>query len=113
LSEARRELLTIGAFFIILVIAIVLYAAGTISWTLIAPIVLMLFGIWMIALSILRSSSPTKYERSAFSTLSIGLLLAAVGGAWYLALAVSWLYAVALVLLVIAALAIAAALKRK
>jgi len=112
LSEARRELLTLGAFFVILVVAIVLYAAGIIDWILIAPVVLILFGVWMIVLAVMRGSSPQKYERGAFSTLSIGLLLIAVGGAWYLA-GFNWLYAAALVLLAVAALAIAAALKRK
>ncbi len=113
MSEARRELLTVGAFFIILVLAIVLYAAGTISLEFVIPIVLALLGAWMIVLAIMRSSKPVKYERGAFSTLAIGLFLIAIGGAWYLTLAINWLYGVALLLLVFAILAVAAALKRR
>jgi cobalamin synthase len=112
MAEDRRTLLTIGAFFLILVVAIVLYAANAISWTLIAPVVLVLFGVWMLALAGMRSSNPQKYARDAFSTLNLGLILIAVGGAWYL-FEFNWLYSLALILLVLAALAIAAALKRK
>ncbi len=112
MAEDRRTLLTIGALFLILAVAIVLYAVGAISWTLIAPVVLGLFGVWMLVLAGMRSANPQKYARGAFSTLSLGLLLIAVGGAWYL-FAFNWLYSLALILLILAALVIAAALKRK
>lgn len=111
MAEERRTLLTIGAFFLTLVVAMVLYAANVISWTLIAPVVLVLFGVWMLVLAGMRSSNPQKYARDAFSTMSLGLLLIGVGGAWCL-FAFNWLYSLVL-LLVLAVLAIAAALKRK
>ncbi len=115
MAEAKRDLLSIGAFFIILVAAILLYATKILAdWTLIFPLVLALFGIWMLALAAVRASNPQKYERGTFSTLSLGLLLVAVGGGWFvIGYGISWLYAVVLILLVLAALAIAAALKRK
>ena len=114
MAEARRQMLTIGAFFIVVVIAIVLYAAGAIGWTLIVPVILLLFGICILALAVIRSENAGKYERSAFSTLSMGLLLVAVGGAWtMIAFGFNWLYALALILLVFGALAIAAAMRRK
>ncbi len=114
MAENRRTLLTVGAAFIVLVVSLLLYAAGVINWTLIAPVFLVLFGIWIVALSAMRSVDPTKYERSSFSTLSVGLLVIVVGGAWsMLALGLNWVYALALILLVLAALAIATALKRK
>jgi hypothetical protein len=112
MAEDRRTLLSIGAFFIIFVVAIVLYVAGAIDWTFIAPVILLLFGIWTLALAAMRGSNPDKYARSAFSTMSLGLILIAVGGAWYL-FGYSWLYSLAVILLVFGALAIAAALKRK
>ncbi len=112
MAETKRQMLSIGAFFIILVVAIVLFAAGAIDWTLIAPVVLVLFGIWLLALATLRGVKTDKYARSPFSTAVMGLLLVAVGGAWFLS-RVNWLYSVALVLLVLAGVAIAAALKRK
>jgi heme/copper-type cytochrome/quinol oxidase subunit 3 len=113
MAESSRETLSIGVFLIIIVVAIVLYAAEVIAdWTLIIPIVLVLSGCWTLVLAGMRASNPKKYERGAFSTVSLGLLLIAVGGAWYLFPA-NPLYSLALVLLVFGALAIAAALRRK
>lgn len=112
MSESRRQLLSIGVFLLIIVAVVVLFAANLIAWTLIIPLVLVLSGIWTLALAGIRASNPQKYERGAFSTLSLGLLMIAVGGAWYL-LYVNWLYSLALLLLVLGAVAIAAALKRK
>jgi hypothetical protein len=113
MAESNRDTLSIGVFLIIIVVAIVLYAAQVITdWTLIIPIVLMLSGCWTLVLAGVRASNSQKYERGAFSTMSLGLLLIAVGGAWYL-FPVNVLYSLALVLLVFGALAIAAALRRK
>ena len=111
MAESKRQLLSIGVFFIIIVVAILLVAVNVISWWLIVPVILVLAGVWTLALAAMRSSSPQKYERGAFSTLSLGLLMIAVGGAWYLSF--NWLYAIALILLVLGALAIAAATRRK
>ena len=112
MSEDRRQLLSIGILLIILVVSIVLYAVGAIDWTLIVPVILVLLGIWLVALAAMRSRNPTKYERGSFATLSMGLLLISVGGAWYL-IGVNWLYSLTLILLVLAILAIAAALRHK
>jgi len=112
MSESRRQLLTIGVFFIALVVAIVLSVVDAISWTLIIPVVLVIFGVWMLAMAAMRGSNPQKYERSSFSTAVMGFLLVAVGGAWYL-ISFNWLYSLVLILLVCAGVAIAAALKHK
>jgi hypothetical protein len=113
LAESRRETLSIGVFLIIIVVSIMLYAAQVITdWTLIIPVVLVLSGCWTLVLAGMRASNPQKYERGAFSTMGLGLLLIAVGGAWYL-FAFNALYSLALILLVLGALAIAAALRRK
>ena len=113
MAESRRETLSIGVFLIIIVVAIMLYAAQVITdWTLIFPLVLVLSGCWTLVLAGMRASNPQKYERGAFSTMGLGLLLISVGGAWYL-FAFNPLYSLALVLLVFAALAIGAALRRK
>jgi hypothetical protein len=111
MAESKRQLLSIGVFFIIIVVVILLVAANVISWWLVVPVILILAGVWTLALAAMRSSSPQKYGRGAFSSLSFGLLLIALGGAWYL-FTYSWLYSLALILLVLAAIAIAAALKR-
>ena len=112
MSESSRQLLTIGVFFLTIVVAILLYAAGLIDWTLIVPVVLVLSGLWALALAGIRASKPQKYERGTFSTMALGLCMIAVGGAWYL-FAFGWLYSLVLILLVLGALAIAAALRRK
>ena len=113
MAESSRETVSIGVFLIIIVVAIMLYAAQVITdWTLIFPLFLVLSGCWTLVLAGMRASNPQKYERGAFSTMSLGLLLIAVGGAWYL-FAFNSLYSLALVLLIFAALAIAAALSRK
>jgi hypothetical protein len=113
MAESRREMLSIGVFLIIVVAAIVLYAAQVIpDWTLIFAVILVLSGCWLLALAAMRASSPQKYERGAFSTMGMGLLLIALGGAWFL-FAFNSLYSLALILLVVGALAIVAALRRK
>jgi hypothetical protein len=112
MAESRRQLLSIGVFVIIIVVAMLLVAVNVIGWGLIIPLILVLSGCWTLALAGMRASSPQKYERGAFSTLGFGLLMIAVGGAWYL-FAFNPLYSLALILLVIGALAIAAALRRK
>jgi hypothetical protein len=113
MSESRQQLLSIGAFLIIIVAVILLYAAQVITdWTLIIPLILVLSGCWTLVLAGIRVSNPQKYERGAFSTMGLGLFMIAVGGAWYL-FRINWLYSLALILLVLGALAIAAALRRK
>jgi len=112
MAESGRDMLSLGVFLIIIVVGIVLFAAGLIGWTLIVPVILVLSGCWMLVLAAMRGSKPQKYAPSAFGTLSLGLFMIAVGGAWYL-FAFNWLYAIALILLVLGALAIAAASRRK
>ena len=112
MAEGRRGVLSLGIFLIIIVVSIMLYAAQVIDWTLIVPVILVLSGCWTVALAAIRASNPLKYERGPFSTFAWGLLLIAVGGAWFL-YSVNPLYSLALILLVLGALAIAAALRRK
>ena len=112
MSESNPQLLTIGVFFLTVVIALLLFAGGLIDWTLIVPMVLVLSGLWMPVLGAIRLGRPVKYERSGFSTMALGLIAIAVGGAWYL-FYYSWIYSLIVILLVFSALAIIAALKRK
>jgi hypothetical protein len=77
MSESSRNLLTVGVFIITIVVAILLYAAAIIDWTSIVPVVLLLSGLWLLALGAMRGSKPVKYERSAFSTIALGLVATA------------------------------------
>ncbi len=113
MSESRRQLLSIGVFFIVAVVAILLYATKTVpDWLNIFPVIFILFGVWMIVLAGIRAQNPQKYEREPFGTIEMGVLLMAVGGAWLL-----WrtnaLYSVALILFIFGAVAIVAAMRRK
>jgi O-antigen/teichoic acid export membrane protein len=105
-------MLSIGIFLLIIVVAILLFAANIINLGLVIPVILVFAGCWALVLAGIRASNPQKYERGAFSTMGLGLFMIAVGGAWYL-FGINWLYSLALILLVLAALAIAAALRRK
>lgn len=105
-------MLTIGVFCIILVAAILLVATNIIKWTLFPPLVLALFGIWILALAAMQGANNQKYERSSFSTMAMGLGLVVLGGAWFL-FPYGWLYSLALILLAFGGIAIASAMRRK
>jgi hypothetical protein len=61
MAESSRDTLSIGVFLIIIVVAIVLYAAQVITdWTLIIPIILVLSGCWTLVLAGMRASNPQK-----------------------------------------------------
>jgi hypothetical protein len=108
-----RGLLSIGIFLVILVVSILLYAPlELIRWSLIPPVIIALYGLWTIVLAGIRASRPVKYERGPFSTLAWGLLLIAIGGAWFF-VSISWVYSLATILLVLGALAIVTALRKK
>ncbi|MCL2358160.1 MAG: hypothetical protein LBH74_03235 [Nitrososphaerota archaeon] len=108
----KQTTLTIGIFFIALTVAILLYAVALINWTLITPVVFVLCGLWLLILGVIRTSQPTRYERSGFSTITLGLIAIAAGSAWFVA-TINWIYSIAIILIVIAAIAIAAALQHK
>lgn len=113
-NESNRQLLTVGVFLVALAVGVLLYAASLISWVLILPVVLLVFGCWMLIVAYMQSTSPVKYGRSPFGTMALGLTMIAVGGAWFLFdFTGNILYALVLVLLALATLGIAAALKHK
>ena len=113
MSKSNRNLLTIGVFFVIIVVAILLYPANvTHNWAYIFQLIIFLFGVWILILAAMRAASPQKYERSPYSTVQMGVLLMALGGAWFL-WSYSWIYSIALLLLALAAIAITSALRRK
>jgi hypothetical protein len=111
----ERSLLTIGAFFIIVVVSLLLYALplGLITaWWMVLALIIALFGGWLMVLAGMQGSNPEKYGRSGFSYFGWGLLLIALGAAWFIYV-YGWIYSLALVLLVLGGLAIAAAFRRK
>jgi hypothetical protein len=111
-SSANRTLLSIGAFFMILVVSIVLAATQLIDWLMTPALIIALSGIWVMALGVMQGSNQQKYGRSAFSLYGWGLLLIAVGGGWFL-YGINWIYSLVVILVALAVLAIAAAFRRK
>jgi hypothetical protein len=112
-KTADRNLLTIGALFVIIVISVLLYyPAKLLADWMVFVMIIVLFGAWLIVLAGMQHISPEKYGRGAFSYFGWGLLLMAVGGAWFL-YTYNWVYSLAVILLVLAGLAIAAAFRRK
>lgn len=103
-------LLSLGVLAIIVAVCLVLYATKYILAEAFFPLVLTFFGLWIVVVAGIRAISPEKYERGAFSTFGWGILLIAIGGAWFLA-GVNLVYSLALLLIVIGALAVAAALR--
>jgi len=112
MSNSDRQLLSFGVFLIIIVVGILLAVTGVIGWGFFVPLVLVLCGLWAIVLGGLRAGKPKKYERGSFSTMAAGLGLIVVGFAWYL-FGINWIYSLVVILMAIAALVIATALRRK
>ena len=112
MSNSDRQTLSFGVFLIIIVAGIMLAVTGVIGWGLFVPVVLVLCGLWAIALGGLRAGKPQKYERGSFNTMVAGLGLIVVGVAWYL-FGINWIYSLVVILMAIAALVIATALRRK
>lgn len=111
-SSANRGLLSIGVFFVILVVAIVLAASSLIDWWTVPALIIALSGVWVAALGAMQVLNPQKYGRSSFSLYGWGVLLIAVGGAWFL-YSFSWIYSLVVVLAALGVLAIAAAFRRR
>jgi hypothetical protein len=110
-KTADRNLLSIAALLIILVVSI-LFGYSTGLWQYSAPLFICLCGVWVIVLAEMQAANPLKYARGALSLTGMGVLIAAVGGVWALAY-YNWIYAIVLFLVVFAAVLVAAAMRRK
>jgi len=110
MPKRQLDLLSFGV--LVVIIALLLVAFGpTQEWGKILSLTLTLYGLWIIAIAGIRAKSPQKYERGAFSTLIWGILLMAIGSAWYLNIQTGyWLYSVVLFLVIVGILAVALAL---
>ena len=100
MSKSDRQLLTIGVFILIIVVAIVLDVAGVIGWSLIVPVVLVLSVSGQLLLVRLQAGKPQKYERSSFSTMALGLRSQSQSAEHGTSSAINWLYSLIVILLV-------------
>jgi len=111
----RTGLISLGIFIVIVAISILIYSFELITVGEILPLIVGLYGCWMIILAGIRYKNPSSYARGPLSTFAWGLLLAVAGfsviASWKVGL--NLLYVVAAVLLVIGILVIAVAIERK
>jgi len=113
MSRKPVGLLSFGVFVIIVAISLVVYALNVIpNLSSFMALIIALYGCWTVALAGIRVKNPEKYVRSAFSTFVWGVLLAALGGAWFIAsIGVDLLYSALLLLVVVGILAVVSALR--
>lgn len=106
------EMLSFGILLVITAFVLILYGLQIIlRLDEVLALIIFLYGIWTIALAGIRTQNPEKYGRGAYSTLVMGVILTALGGAWYLYIATAnLLLSIVLLLLVIGILAVASAL---
>ena len=105
-------MLTVGVFLIIAAVLLVAFEVGSIQRLDEAvAIIIALYGVWTMVLAGIRVRNPEKYGRGAYSTLVMGVVLTALGGAWVFFIeTASIIVAVAIILVVIGILAVATAI---
>jgi hypothetical protein len=107
----QYELLSLGALLVIAAALLVAFSAGVIRIDEVLALIIALYGIWTMILAGIRVMNPEKYGRGAYSTLVMGVLLTAVGGAWEFHIRFeNIIITIALILVVIGILAVATAL---
>jgi len=111
-KSVSRDLLSIGVILVIVALSVFLGGSGLIGWGWVPPLFIVLCGFWVIALAEMQVANLQKYGRSAFSLVAWGALLIAIGCAWFV-YHVSWVYSAVIILLVLAAVSITTALRRK
>ena len=108
----QYELLSLGALLVIAAVLLVAYAGAVIKrLDEVFALIIALYGVWTMILAGIRVRNPEKYGRGAYSTLVMGVLLTALGGAWVLNIeGTNIIITIALILVVIGILAVASAL---
>jgi len=110
MPKQQLGVLSFGVLLVIVAILLVAFAPSQ-DWGSVISLTLVLYGLWVIVLSGIRARTPEKYGRSAFSILVWGILLLAVGGAWFLNIQTNnLLYSAVLLLVIVGLLAVASAL---
>lgn len=105
------EMLSFGVFAIIVAVTLVAYSAAIIGVGQIFPIIIAIYGIWTIALAGIRAQNPERYGRGAYSTMIMGVILLAIGGAWFLLTAgMDPVLTLALLLVIVGILAVVSAI---
>ena len=112
MAKSQRGLLNLAVLLVIAAVVIILGALKVISWWGVVPLIIALYGCWFIIFAGTGGRFQSKYTRSAFSTFGWGMLLAAIGFGWYLNVyGWSWIYTVAIVILLLGILGLVAVLR--
>lgn len=108
----QYELLSMGALLVFAAVLLVAFAVGVITRIdEVLALIIALYGVWTMILAGVRVRNPEKYGRGAYSTLVMGVLLTAFGGAWEFQIRFDNIFiTIALILVVIGILAVATAL---
>jgi drug/metabolite transporter (DMT)-like permease len=108
----QYELLSLGALLVIAAALLVAFSVAVIKrLDEVFALIIALYGIWTMILAGIRVMNPEKYGRGAYSTLVMGVLLTALGGAWEFHIRFeNIIITIALILVVIGILAVASAL---
>ncbi len=108
----QYEMLSFGVLMVVAVVVLVAYALAIITGLdEVLALIIAFYGVWTIVLAGIRTKNPEKYGRGAYSTLVMGVLLTALGGAWVLFIeGTNIIVTIALLLVVIGILAVATAL---
>jgi cbb3-type cytochrome oxidase subunit 3 len=113
MSKSQRGLLNLAVLLVIAAVIIIFVGLAASSWGQVIPLIIAFYGCWFIAFAGIRNRYQSKYSRSAFSTLGWGMLLAAIGFGSDLNVIglISWIYTVAVVILLLGILGLVAALR--
>lgn len=96
---------------VIIALMLVAYATEIVDLGQMMALIIAFYGVWTVILAGIRMRNPEKYGRGAQSTLTMGIVLIAIGGAWLLLSAgISAILAIALLLVIIGILAVVSAL---
>ena len=108
----QYELLSLGALLVIAAVLLVAFVAEAIKrLDEVLALIIALYGVWTMILAGIRVRNPERYGRGAYSTLVMGVMLTALGGAWVLYIeGINIIITIALILVVIGILAVASAL---
>jgi len=111
MARQQLDLLSFGVLVVIVAILLITFGQAG-QWDRMISLTIALVGVWIIATAGIRARNPDKYERGAYSTFVMGLLLLAVGGAWFINIVTNGnlLLSIFVLLIVIALIAIGTAL---
>ena len=111
MSKSQRGLVQLAVILIIIAVMIILAGLNAISWFEVLPLIIAITGCFYIIFAGI-GVYQTKYTRSAFNTFGWGMIFAAIGFGWYLNVrGLSWVFTVAVVILLLGILGLVAALR--